>query len=383
MHEHWGRRPVSLLDRPTLARVTMVWLVTRIFVLAVAAVGSREILSASGLLGGFSSIWLQWDTHWYVSIVEDGYQNPDFTRTQGGLYDFTWNGAFFPALPILMRLGGLLGLSPTAAGLLISLVASLVAGFALARLARDMGARPELAVLAWFVAPTAVFLTAAYTEALFCAFAFWAWVFARRQQWLAAGVLGGFAAFSRANGIFLGIGLVAMFLLARPYRWRAAWALLIPFAVTLGYFAYLQSVTGRWTAWFDIQRIAWSRQFTDPLTSLANTYALIFDYLPDGTLSTRFISEIVGMAILIALLVVVLARRWWAEGVYVAVTLVSLGTSTWYYSIPRTAVVLFPIWIIFGLWMTQRRWFRVAYVVAAAPLLAWVVVQYTHGQWIS
>ena len=372
-----------MLDRPTAMRVVLIWGGTRLLVLLAAAVAAWGALRADPSVAAYAEQWLRWDGTWYASIADQGYLIPDFSVKPDALTDFTWNGAFFPAVPILMWAGGLVGLSAAVVGLLVSLAASLVAALALARLALDAGAHPGWTTFAWLAAPTAVFLAAPYTEALFCAFAFWAWVFARRQRWLVAGLLASGAALCRSNGIFLGIALTVLFLVTTPRRWSQAWALLLPFAATVAFFGYLAVHTGRLTAWFDIQRLAWSREFTAPWQALANTVNLVFTYTPDGSLSSRFITEIIAMALLAVFTVLVLLRRWWGEGAFMLVTLISLGTSTWYYSIPRAAVVLFPIWVLLGLWMSRSRTFRATYAVISLPFLALVVARFVQAQWIS
>ncbi|MFM8154844.1 MAG: mannosyltransferase family protein [Actinomycetes bacterium] len=357
----------------------MIWLVTRLIVLGAAAAGSWAAITGDSPVAQYFTIWRQWDTKWFESIAVYGYVGPYVDSFQ----DFHYNVAFFPGYPATMKLGMLAGLSPTAAGMLVSLVASLVAGFALARLTRDIGGRPELGVLAFLIAPTAVFLTGAYTEALFCAFAFWAWVFARNHSWIWAGVLAAGAALVRPNGLFLAIGLIVMFLLANPRNWKRGSALLLPFASTFGYFAYLKAITGNWMAWSASQSEYWERHLVDPVTSLLNTYRLIFTFSPTGEPSSRLVTEIAAMALLVAFTVVLFRKRMWAEATYVLVTVLSLGTSTMYHSIPRTIVVVFPAWMLLGAWMTRRRWFLWAYVAVSAPILILVTIRFTQGQWIS
>jgi Gpi18-like mannosyltransferase len=367
------------LTSNTRWRIISIWFVTRLIVLGSAAVGSWAVVTGDNSISQYFTIWRQWDTKWFESIAVYGYVGPYVDAFQ----DFQYNVAFFPGYPATMKLGMLAGLSPTAAGMLVSLIASLVAGFALARLTRDIGGRPELGVLAFLVAPTAVFLTGAYTEALFCAFAFWAWVFARNHSWVWAGVLAACAALVRPNGIFLAIGLIVMFLIAKPRDWKRGSALLLPFVATLGYFAYLKAITGNWMAWSASQSEYWERHLVDPITSLLNTYRLIFTFSPTGEPSSRLVTEILAMAILVLFTVVLFRKRMWAEATYVLVTVLSLGTSTMYHSVPRTMVVIFPVWMLLGLWMTKHRWFRWAYVIVSLPVLILVTIRFTQGQWIS
>jgi len=372
----------SLAQRRLL--IIGIWLATKLLVLGAAAFGSWSVVTQGDLPDSYVALWRQWDTNWFESIVLYGYVGPYVDSFQ----DFQYNVAFFPGFPLLMKAGAMVGLSPVLAGLIVSAVASLFAAFAIARLTEGVGGIGTWGVVAMLVAPTALFLTAAYTEALFCAFAFWAWVLARRQAWVWAGVLAGAAAFVRSNGLFLMAGLIVMFLMTRPWQdgWRA-WArgsvLLLPLATTFAYFAYLKAITGSWNAWQEAQSEFWDRHLVDPLTSLLNSYNLIFTFSPTGEFSTRMMTEILGMAAVVAFAVVLVVKRWWPEAVYVALTAVALGTSTMYYSVPRSMVVLFPVWMLLGLWLTRHRWLRWTYVLVALPVLVLVTIRFTQNQWIS
>lgn len=366
-----------------VAAVTWWWVATRLVTLAAALLGSWAlVVTSDSPLDTYVDLWNRWDTRWFESIAVEGYVGTYVSDFE----DFRYNVAFFPAFPFLMRTGVLVGVSPVLIGMLVSLIAGWAAAQALARLSHQVGGRSWFAAFAWMVAPTAVFLTAAYTEALFAAFAFWAWVKARENAWLSAGVLAAAAAFVRPNGIFLVGGLVVLFALGRPQtirEWWRAWPLVLPVGVILGYFAYLRSVTGSWTAWFDAQRDFWDRQLVDPITSLVNTYQLIFTFSPTGEPSSRMVSEIAAMGILLAVLIATVMKRWWGEATYVLLTVISLGTSSMYYSIPRTLIVVFPLWVLLGMWLSRARWRQVIYAGLSVPFLVVVTILFTQGQWIS
>ena len=373
------------MSRDTV-QVALVWLATRALVLGAAAAGSWAALTTGDAGNSYLALWRQWDTNWFESIAVYGYVGPYVNAFQ----DFHYNVAFFPGYPLLMEVGSWAGIPPVATGLAVSFVASLVAALAIARVTEGVGGRGVWGATAFLVAPMALFLSAAYTEALFCAFAFWAWVLARRGSWVWAGVLAGGAALVRSNGLFLMVGLIVMFLLTRPWRgtsplreWLRGSALLLPGVATLAYFAYLRAITGSWTAWSDAQRDFWERSLVDPWTSLRNTYELIWTFSPTGEPSSRMVTEIMAMAIILALTAILAAKRWWPEAAYLAVTVAALGTSTMYHSVPRTLVVLFPVWMLLGLWMTDRRWLRIAYLAVCLPLLVLVTIRFTQGQWIS
>lgn len=366
------------------SRLVGVWLLSRIPIVIATLIGSWAAFRVGNPLDVFGNAWHQWDTLWYESIATGGYQVPNLGFFDGeDPLDFQFNIAFFPALPLLMKAGAIFGLTASWSGILVSLVAGGFACVALGRLVFDVGGRPTVGVWVWTLAPTAVFLAAPYTEALFAAFAFWAWWCARRHAWVWAGVLAGCAAAVRSNALFLGVALIAMLLITDRSNWRRGLALVLPFVVTLGYFWFLAGLTGSWTAWFDVQRVRWDRHTVDPITSFLNTYEQVFTFNGPGTVSSRFISELLAGAILVALTLIIVGKRWWAESIYVGLTLIALMTSTWYYSIPRTAVLLFPIWMLLGLWASRYRWFFVTYLTVSVPFLVLVTVRYTQGQWIS
>ena len=95
-------------------------------------------------------------------------------------------------------------------GVIISAVGSAAAAAALLRLGGPWAA------VAWLFAPTAVFTTVPYTEALFCAAAFWAWERARADRWAAAALLAAAACTVRVSGLFLVGALLVLVITTAP-----------------------------------------------------------------------------------------------------------------------------------------------------------------------
>lgn len=373
----------AVVSRPAVQRsssrvpVVLAWCATRAIVLLAAVAGAWSSVSQTGLQG-YANAWRQWDTYWFLSIVEQGYASPDAGA-------FVYNVAFFPGLPVIMGGARSVGLDPVLAGVAVSLAASLIAALGLARLVEEAGGSGAIGVWAWLAAPTALFLAAAYTEALFAAFAIWSWVLARRGRWVTAGLLAGGAAAVRPNGIFLAVGLAVLFA-TRPAtrrRWIDAWPLAVPVVVTLSYFAYLRSITGSWTAWTDAQREHWGRELVAPWTALANTYEQVFTFLPTGEPSSRMVTELIAMGILVIGAALLLAKRWWGEAAYALATAASLGTSTIYHSVPRTLAIVFPLWVLLGAWLSRHRGWFLAYLIACLPALVLVTMRFVQAQWIS
>jgi hypothetical protein len=146
------------------------------------------------LFGGF----VQWDSNWYLDIVEDGYRKE--------------SAAFFPLFPALVHvLGAVIG-SNVVAGVLLSLAAAAIGAWALVEIARPVVgeaiARDSMLLLALY--PTAFVFTSVYSEGLFLAFATTSFLAGQRgRPWL-AGLLAGLAVATRLTGLALIPALVAL-----------------------------------------------------------------------------------------------------------------------------------------------------------------------------
>ena len=208
---------------------------------------------------GFLDYWAHWDGAWYSDIALHGYRTPTST-------------AFFPLFPMLLRVGTALGGGPALWGVLISLVALPFAMYFLYRVAEKLrGVKvARIAVLTFAFFPTAFFLNATYTEALFLAFttgSFWA-AYVRRDLFL-AGLLGALAAATRNFGVLLVIPLGYEWLRnRREFGWRGLWEIGIVPTGLLGYMTFLWIRFGDPLIFFSAQETFWRRELTDPATAL-------------------------------------------------------------------------------------------------------------------
>ncbi len=194
----------------------LVFLVTRLGIMAIAYVSVSVIPDAQAtiyhlrgtenrLLDVFGS---RWDTGFYVSIAEEGY------RFEGVELPSV---AFFPLLPLLMRLlMPLLG-DAVVAGILISNLALLAATIVLYRAVLDEWDEAVAERTVWYLSvfPAALFGSAIYTESLFLLTAIGATLLARRGRWVGAGFVGIAAALTRMHGV-----LVAVLLAGEWWRQR-------------------------------------------------------------------------------------------------------------------------------------------------------------------
>ncbi|MDQ3940719.1 MAG: hypothetical protein M3238_05145 [Actinomycetota bacterium] len=370
----WAR-----VDWKAIGEAGRVVLVTRIAFFAVAYAGIWMFASGTqgGSTVGFLDMWTRWDARHFLRIADGGY----FAYP-----DYPFEIAFFPLFPLLIRGLATTGVAPALAGMIISLVGSVVAGTYLYRLAEEeLGAGTGRRALAYlFLFPTAVFLVAPYSESLFLAGAIAAFYYARRGRWAIVGIPAAFAVGARAAGVFLLLGLAVEFLRQKNFTFdrivNGALALVLGSMPLLAYGLYLMRTTGSALSFMDAQRGGWYRDFTSPVQAFRATWETW-----NGAYTTNWMFawrvEILAAGIGLFFLAWVLWKREWGYATYMGTTLAALMTSSWYFSIPRILLSLFPIMLVLAEWTRGDTRRHENAMMILAPLAALGVALYTHELW--
>lgn len=321
-------------------------------------------------------IWVQWDAFRFLTTAEHGYTSAAATPNAT---------AFFPLFPLVVRPLILLGIPPGIAGMSIAALSSWIALAYLFRLAEldDAGTgRRAMLYLALF--PTALFLIAPYSEALFLAGAIAAFFYARSGRWHLVALPAAIAMGSRFAGIFLLAALAVEFAVQRDFsRRRSATALLslmsglIPL---LAYGAYLAQVKGDPLHFFVDQREGWGRTLTSPVTALTNTLERL-EIPISGNLMMIYRLEVVAAAIGIGFVAWAVAKREWGYATFMGLSLTALLVSHEYMSVPRILLTFFPI-ALFGAAATRGKpWLHEIYLASTTVLLTMGVLVFTRGGW--
>lgn len=322
---------------------------------------------------GFFELWNRWDAGHFLRIADLGYSGPGA---------FPYATAFFPAYPLAIRGLAALGLPALGAALLLSFAGTAVACCFLYRLAEeDVGqGSGRRAVLYLLLFPTSVFLVAPYSEGLFLAGAVPAFYYARRARPLASGLCAALATGTRAAGIFLVAGLAAEHLRART-RWvKAAAGLVLACLPIAAYALFLTLAKDDPLRFLTDQRLGWYREFTSPLQALRTTLDTWNSDLPFNW-KVAFRIEVAAAAAGLAFTLWAAVRKEWGYALFMGLSMAALMTSTWYMSIPRILLSLFPITLLLArstLGGTRRHELLLALLV---PLSVAGVVVFTGGQW--
>ncbi len=340
----------------------------------------HQMSSSLGSVGNaLAATAVRWDAIHYLYIAQSGYRELQDT-------------VFFPFYPLLIKVGGVV-LSDVVAGVLISLVSFVVAMILLQRLTREELDLRAADATVWLLAfaPMALFFTAVYTESLFLALSVGALYAARRERWWLAGCLAALAAVTRVPGVLL-IAPIAILYWQSPRRtrranpWQAAW-LALPAVALLAFLAYMQERGFGWSAPIKNQTgHAHQHTFAGPLWTLWHGIGDGFSgiaHIIGGTApvtsgfrfglsnaAENFMLMIV-LFICIATLVLVWKRLPLAYFVYALLILIECLWSPVKYrplmSLDRYALVIFPLWMVAGAWLSQRR--LLAPVVAVSAVL--------------
>jgi hypothetical protein len=295
----------------------------------------------------------RWDTGFYLSIAEEGYVHTEVELP---------STAFFPLLPLFIRLVSTFTRDALISGVLVANLALLLAMILLYRLVRLEADEANATRSVWYmlIFPASFFGSAIYSESLFLLGAIGALYLARKGYWESAGLLGILTALTRLMGILV----MPLLLLEwwqqrrtrppeqRPAPWTVLAGLLVPLG-TLGYMLYLQEAFGDPLA-FAHASAAWGREPQSPLITLLNLLQRPaggwLSGLLAGNIQVDNWIDLLAVLAFVALGVILLARRRWPEGVFVLLGALLPFSSGLLMSQRRYMWVLFPAFILLAQW---------------------------------
>jgi len=335
---------------------------------------------------GWASVWQRWDWLRYQAIAAHGYT---LNARHGASI------AFFPGYPIILYVVHLVFRSWVYSGLLISFVTGAIACMALVRiiameaeaagLSKDgVRAAARDGVLLFVRAPSAVFMTAGYTESPFLACALWAWVAARRGRWLTSGVLLAVGSAIHINGLFIMVAVGVLFLQTRPRglrAWLRGWPIALPVLPVAAFMVYLHKLTHSWNAWEHAEAVGWDRHTTYPWRTFLETWKYAFGHYLIAENAWEYQLELVVTLFGIGFTLWLAYKRRWAEFSYLAISVGTLATSHVYLSVPREMLTWWPLWGVLGVQCVRRPWFKAVWLSFSAPVMFAIAYMFLCGKW--
>ena len=360
----------------TVREVLIDFAATRIAIIVIAELAAVIIGQRAGTHVQESShvllaVWGRWDAVHYLDIATQGYQGTDM--------------AFFPLYPLLIRLVGALAGNHLIAGLLISNASFFLGLLYLYKLLEHEYDRAVARRAIFYVSifPTAVYFTAVYTESLFFMLTVASFYYMREHKWWIAGFVGFLAALTRVEGVLLLVPFLMEWSAVRESpkksdRYGVYAAALIPLGLA-AYMAYLWVLRAD-PLYFSHVQIHWNRQLAPPWVSVINAFAKLAH---GGGASVAHESLEVGFTLL---MIGVLLAGWHSLRpsyiAYMALSiLVPMSTSN-LMSMPRFALVLFPMFAILARW-GERPWVNNVILAFSLPLLGLFTVLFADWYWVA
>lgn len=294
---------------------------------------------------GFLEAWNIWDAPHYIDLATHGYQ------TSGPMTTFI---AFFPVFPLFIFLLHTITFLPyLLSAYLITLIASLGAVWFLYKLIaldEDISIAKR-AVWLLLIFPSAFFLHIPYTESLMIFFVSASFYFVRQKKYLIGFIFAALAATTRLTGLALIPALIIelyfyhrdLFKQKFPVPWLLSF--IIP---PLGFAAYLFLnfyLYGNFTQFLEAQRSNWGTEISFSLKGLFEAINNIYWRRPDEAIYMGY-AQVGAFLLGLTGLIYTSIKLRISYAVYYFFTFVVLILPSFWLSLPRYDLVLFPLFIM-------------------------------------
>ena len=311
----------------------------------------------------FLDIWARWDSGFYLRIIEEGYL---FIIGQQS------NVAFFPLYPLLASFLNHITNNSVLAGVIVShlcFLFALIFLYLLTDLEFDDQPSAQRAVFYISIFPTAFFFSAVYTESTFLLFSVATFYFARRQMWAWAALMGMLTGVSRIIGVAMWGVVMLEWMRANGWTISTAWrrkpwqdlwlaarrqwtSLLVISIIPLGLLSHMvflwrtfQDPLAFWTV-----QSAWARENLGPVAIvLRDIQPLLSQSFLLGEIWWHVIIDVSALIFALVMVFVLWRRLGESYAIYCLLGVIipaSSGTG----SISRYILVLFPLFMMLGLW---------------------------------
>jgi hypothetical protein len=376
----------------TVRDVSLTFLTTRISIIVIAelaaiVVGQRPGAHYAASANPMLAVWGRWDAEHYIGIAEQGYHGTEM--------------AFFPLYPLLIRIVGSVTGNHLIAGLLISNIASFFGLLFFYKLVEHQFNRHVAHRATFYISifPTAVFFSAVYSESLFFALTVASFYYIRERKWLTAGAIGFFASLTRVEGVLLAVPFLIEWLtavfgggrsLGTALKEAAKWPVdtivrplaglaLVPAGLAT-YMAYLWVLRGD-PLYFSHVQAHWNRHLAPPWVAFTHSFTLIAHAHSPITIANELL-EVTFTLLMLGVLIAGWRRLRPSYLAYMALSIfIPMSTSS-LMSMPRFALVLFPMFVMFALW-GNRPAVNNAIVAFSLPFLGLFTVLFADWYWVA
>lgn len=359
----------SLSDRSrTILLLLVIFAATRLVILGVSLAAYNNFQSENPLLSWgeqIGQLWAKFDVGWYQKIALHGYEEAPFARE----VQKSW--AFSPLYPLAVK--QILRFFTPAHFFVVACIFSsalAIAALHIFSIVYNHTLRSKVRFFFLYLASAGSFyLSIPYTESLALFLMACTWYLTQRRYFLAASLVAGLGAISRVQLL----GLIAIpfipLLLEKKYV-KSLTSLLLFSLPVLVHMSYLQNLSGRATAFFDMQ-YAWGNTNPYPLSSLVAFLLKGFDNGPGQWIHLIFWAVFIFCWI----------RNWKAiplnESLFcLAVVLISTACEQ-FWGAYRYVLLLTPLYVAIA---NERRWVRDGFIYFNLILATLYIVAFANGK---
>lgn len=324
------------------------------------------------------TIWNRWDTAHYLDIAQRGYSS----TTAGERY---LRIVFLPFYPLLIRLFAFVFRNYMLSALIVSNLAYASAAFYLYRLVLlDYAEETALRTVSYFsIFPTAYFLHAGYSESLFLALTIASFYYGRKGRWWLSSLIGMPASLTRITGIILLPALILEYLFQKGFHIKnikkdILWLALIPFGFLL-YLIVNYLVFGDPFKFLQIQEEHWTKTLDFPRKGLSGAWSSIWWRSPADSVLVGWAEVIFGVfGFFLTIWVSVRLRI--SYGIYMFITWLIVTSTSFWLSIPRYTLSMFPFFIALSLFGKYK---EINYIITFFSLLFFglFLSLFIQGRW--
>lgn len=350
---------------------------------------------SSGIETSLLSHTMSWDAGWYLNIIHGAYTDPTSAAA-----------AFYPLFPLIITTlhtitFGLIGYATL--GIIVNTIALAVALYALKKISEHFLPRKFVwwPVILFITSPAAIFMHFFYTEAIFCAVAFVAYMFALQRKWLYMGIALAVLTSTRLPSILF-IGLCGLEFM-RAYEWNIKkifnrnllYFLLAPLGFVL-YGLYLLVVRGDFLGMFTAYTLTrdWSYQvfnvdiFANYIFAINRLVTVFTTNIPfDEGQFVNFLIPLSGLAILLAgsiyLICAKLPRRIGIPlGVFGFVSMIFVSLNSNLISVNRYLLPCLGIYIFISLLSSRSKYLHTLFYICSYVgilLQAYLLILFVNG----
>lgn len=318
--------------------------------------------------------WVRWDAPHYLYLAQHWYTNI------GDEANFI---VFFPLYPLLLKLFIVPFINLALSAIAVSVSLFIFGCYFFYKLVEiDYGEKiAGLSVIALAIFPTTYFFNAPYTESLFLLLFSTSLYFARRGNWILAGIITALGCVTRPFGLLVLPAILTEWYFSKNRRWKVVPAIIIPSLVAIFGYLYLnKNIYGNFFEFQKILAVNWQKHFLSPLFSIRDSWRIAIN----GGLNSFGI--MVGWAealtitlswILIPLTFKYLRKSW---AVFYSLSIILFSSTSFILSTPRYLLSVPPFFVLIAL-AEKKYLFKIIWRFTSVALLFCLAILFTRGQW--